>query len=216
MSAIDYFINVHVGTFCNRFPIYWLNETGVANDLTDNVLDDWAIGVNTLSVGGGSGEHPALLIDCDVAVLEVFSLVKERDDWSGISDYLSDMLFERVDRRYLIDLNHWPISSWVEVSNAICLDNPKLGQKYDSYILFILGMFVIHELPDVCIADARVREFARIMRERHYEIEYEAEVPNWCDFVSSPLRCGTYGKNIVNGQCVWGYSLNDWYRNNGG
>lgn len=62
MSAIDTLTHAHVGYFCD-IPIYWVFEEGKLGHLTDHNDDyDKVINQYYLSIGGGSGEHPALII----------------------------------------------------------------------------------------------------------------------------------------------------------
>ena len=67
MSAIDCIDHVHVGYF-NKIPVYWIlsNDTQRNKNTTFECLDtnnETQIDKTFISIGGGGGEHPALIID---------------------------------------------------------------------------------------------------------------------------------------------------------
>jgi hypothetical protein len=223
MSSIDSLEHTHVAKFFG-LPIYWVLEEKPLSYLID-IDDDTTEVINQyyLSIGGGSGEHPALVIKNDAVVYQLIrKLVDLEDVVEGSYDHELISYAERLQeqmitddelynlRHWRIDQNEWPLETFIRVNKQFDDDSEvPLVNK----ISHAIALFIIYEMPlEVCLKDQRIIELAKMIRSNRWENALPGEVVRYMSTVSGLLQCEKMGKVIRNGQVVWGYSLTDWRR----
>jgi len=223
MSSIDTLEHAHVAKFFG-LPIYWVLEEKPLSYLID-IDDDTTEVINQyyLSIGGGSGEHPALVIKNDAVVYQLIrKLVDLEDVDDGSYDHelisYAEQLQEQMItddviyglRNWRIDQNEWPLETFIRVNTQF--DDDSEVSLLDK-LSHAIALFVIYEMPlEVCLKDQRIIEFAKMIRSNKWEKALPSEIVKYMSAVSGLLEYEKMGKVIRNGQVVWGYSLNDWRR----
>jgi hypothetical protein len=221
MSSIDTFEHAHVAKFFG-LPIYWVLEEKPLSYLID-IDDDTTEVINQyyLSIGGGSGEHPALVIKNDAVVYQLIrKLVDLEDVDDGSYDHelisYAEQLQEQMItddelynlRHWRIDQNEWPLETFIRVNKQFDDDSEvTLVNK----ISHAIALFIIYEMPiEVCLKDQRIIELAKMIRSNKWEKALPSEIVKYMSAVSGLMEYEKMGKVVRNGQIVWGYSLNDW------
>jgi hypothetical protein len=223
MSSIDTLEHAHVAKFFG-LPIYWVLEEKPLSYLID-IDDDTTEVINQyyLSIGGGSGEHPALIIKNDAVVYQLIrKLVDIEDVVDGSYDHelisyterLQEQMITDVElynlRYWRIDQNEWPLETFIRVNKQF---DDELEVPLVDKISHAIALFIIYEMPlEVCLKDKRIIELAKMIRSNRWENALPGEVVRYMSTVSGLLQCEKMGKVIRNGQVVWGYSLTDWRR----
>lgn len=223
MSSIDSLEHAHVAKFFG-LPIYWVLEEKPLSYLID-IDDDTTEVINQyyLSIGGGSGEHPALIIKNDAVVYQLIrKLVNLEDVVDGSYDHelisYAEQLQEQMItddelynlRHWRIDQNEWPLETFIRVNKQF---DDELEVPLVDKISHAIALFIIYEMPlEVCLKVKRIVEFAKMIRSNRWENALPGEVVRYMSTVSGLLQCEKMGKVIRNGQVVWGYSLTDWRR----
>ncbi len=227
MSAIDSLTHAHVGKFFN-LPIYWVFEEGKLGSLTD-WDEDYKKTINKyyLSIGGGSGEHPALIINNDAVILNLLGeMVDVNTVLPGGYDFRTIAIAKQIEDRYFesednyikdiyawnLDQNQWPLETFVKFSEKFGnKDSISLADK----IQHAIALFIIYEMPiEYCLKDSQLIEVAKMIRSNQWEKLFNENVLSCFDAISGILECQKAGKIIRDGKVVWGYSLNDWRRDN--
>ena len=140
MSHIDSFKHELVG-FLGYLPVYHPLE---------KIDGDFKCDTNQLLLGGGSGEHPALVIEnltSSVAYFldEVIENKKELQNWEEIiSPYLD------YDLTKLLTFYKWDIerfSSFHNMSKSNSLPNPSNGGHIERWLILGIGEFVFFSMP---------------------------------------------------------------------
>ena len=223
MSSIDSLEHAHVAKFFG-LPIYWVLEEKPLSYLID-IDEDTTEVINQyyLSIGGGSGEHPALIIKNDAVVYQLIrKLVDLEEVVDGSYDHelisyaeqLQEQMITDDELYYLrywrIDQNEWPLETFIRVNKQFD-DNSEVPLV--DKISHAIALFIIYEMPlEVCLNDKRIVELAKMIRSNRWENALPGEVVRYMSTVSGLLQCEKMGKVIRNGQVVWGYSLTDWRR----
>jgi hypothetical protein len=223
MSSIDTLEHAHVAKFFG-LPIYWVLEEKPLSYLID-IDDDTTEVINQyyLSIGGGSGEHPALVIKNDAVVYQLIrKLVDLEDVVEGSYDhelisYAEQLQFQMISddelynlRHWSIDQNEWPLETFIRVNKQF---DDELEVPLVDKISHAIALFIIYEMPlEVCLKDQRIIELAKMIRSNRWENALPGEVVRYMSTVCGLLQCEKMGKVIRNGQVVWGYSLTDWRR----
>jgi hypothetical protein len=223
MSSIDSLEHTHVAKFFG-LPIYWVLEEKPLSYLID-IDDDTTEVINQyyLSIGGGSGEHPALVIKNDAVVYQLIrKLVDLEDVDDGSYDHelisYAEQLQEQMItddelynlRYWRIDQNEWPLETFIWVNKQF--DDDSEVSLLDK-ISHAMALFIIYEMPlEACLKDQRIIELAKMIRSNEWEKALPQEIVKYLSAVSGLLEYEKMGKVIRNGQVVWGYSLNDWRR----
>ena len=223
MSSIDSLEHAHVAKFFG-LPIYWVLEEKPLSYLID-IDDDTTEVINQyyLSIGGGSGEHPALVIKNDAVV---YQLIRKLVDIEDVDDdsydhqlisYAEQLQFQMIAddelynlRYWRIDQNEWPLETFIRVNKQF--DDDSEVSLLDK-ISHAMALFIIYEMPlEACLKDQRIIELAKMIRSNKWEKALPQEIVKYLSAVSGLLEYEKMGKVIRNGQVVWGYSLNDWRR----
>jgi hypothetical protein len=221
MSSIDTLEHAHVAKFFG-LPIYWVLEEKPLSYLID-IDDDTTEVINQyyLSIGGGSGEHPALIIKNDAVV---YQLIRELVDLEDVDDgsydhqlisYAEQLQEQMITddviyglRNWRIDQNEWPLETFIRVNKQF--DDDSEFPLVDK-ISHAIALFIIYEMPlEACLKDQRIIELAKMIRSNEWEKALPQEIVKYLSAVSGLLEYEKMGKVIRNGQVVWGYSLNDW------
>jgi hypothetical protein len=223
MSSIDSLEHAHVAKFFG-LPIYWVLEEKPLSYLID-IDDDTTEVINQyyLSIGGGSGEHPALVIKNDAVV---YQLIRKLVDIEDVDDdsydhqlisYAEQLQFQMIAddelynlRYWRIDQNEWPLETFIRVNTQF--DDDSKVSLVDK-ISHAIALFIIYEMPlEACLKDQRIIELAKMIRSNKWEKALPQEIVKYLSAVSGLMEYEKMGKVIRNGQVVWGYSLNDWRR----
>jgi hypothetical protein len=223
MSSIDSLEHAHVAKFFG-LPIYWVLEEKPLSYLID-IDDDTTEVINQyyLSIGGGSGEHPALVIKNDAVV---YQLIRKLVDIEDVDDdsydhqlisYAEQLQKQMITddviyglRNWRIDQNEWPLETFIRVNTQF--DDDSKVSLVDK-ISHAIALFIIYEMPlEACLKDQRIIELAKMIRSNKWEKALPQEIVKYLSAVSGLLEYEKMGKVIRNGQVVWGYSLNDWRR----
>jgi hypothetical protein len=223
MSSIDSLEHTHVAKFFG-LPIYWVLEEKPLSYLID-IDDDTTEVINQyyLSIGGGSGEHPALVIKNDAVV---YQLIRKLVDLEDVDDgsydhelisYAEQLQFQMIAddelynlRYWRIDQNEWPLETFIRVNTQF--DDDSKVSLVDK-ISHAIALFIIYEMPlEACLKDQRIIELAKMIRSNEWEKALPQEIVKYLSAVSGLLEYEKMGKVVRNGQIVWGYSLNDWRR----
>lgn len=223
MSSIDSLEHAHVAKFFG-LPIYWVLEEKPLSYLID-IDEDTTEVINQyyLSIGGGSGEHPALIIKNDAVVYQLIrKLVDLEDVVDGSYDHQLISYAEHLQeqmitddviyglRNWRIDQNEWPLETFIRVNKQF---DDELEVTLVDKISHAIALFIIYEMPlEVCLKDQRIIELAKMIRSNNWEKALPQEIVKYLSAVSGLMECEKMGKVIRNGQIVWGYSLNDWRR----
>ena len=221
MSSIDSLEHAHVAKFFG-LPIYWVLEEKPLSYLID-IDDDTTEVINQyyLSIGGGSGEHPALVIKNDAVVYQLIRKLVDLEDVDDSSfdhqliSYAEQLQEQMITddviyglRNWRIDQNEWPLETFIRVNKQF--DDDSKVSLLDK-ISHAMALFIIYEMPlEACLKDQRIIELAKMIRSNKWEKALPQEIVKYLSAVSGLMEYEKMGKVIRNGQVVWGYSLNDW------
>lgn len=236
MSAIDRFKNVHVGQF-HGIAVYWLDEIVDKNHLLENYdpkefvpVDEFMgrveketidpIGKGHLLIGGGSGEHPVLIINNDAAVLKVLQDLEDFKDSSSSTEQINyvdkveailDDMFYSNDKLWYwkFDANQWNIEDFVasyeELNKYDVLDSRCL---YNDTVLKIIGVFILRYLPlDVCLTNEKIKKLAKEYKEEYYDQDLLAK---YFEVIKVPTQEEQCGNQAIKGCPGFHYSLEEW------
>lgn len=223
MSNIDNFNHVHVGSF-QDIPIYLLPQSESKYELLETDLNlkasDEAIDTTNLLIGGGSGEHPVLIINNDAAVLEVLCslkfesfVAKEEELLDEITDFLLSEEGQRLNCLG-VDQNQWFIEEWVKVHDAF----KKSGLLTDQYttqetLLENMGLFILLNLPlDKCLKNEKLKKLAKNFQTSMYDQFRLQQALEMTKPVQADQEC--FGTKFMNKSKVYTYSLEEWLSDN--
>ena len=239
MSAIDTFTHAHVANFFH-LPVYWVFEEGEMSHLTDNANDDGIMMDKFhLSIGGGSGEHPALIINNDAVLFRFLSNIADIEQLvdnpteEDIFDYKMVQLAQEIDDKFhdkannyknpneeitqwRIDQNQWPLETFVRIAKEFRQTSDKKKERLEKCISDAVALFIIYEMPlEHCIQDKQLIEFANMFKSNRWQNAFNyQEIRDMFDGFTGLLNCQKSGKIIRDNKAVWGYSLNDWLKDN--
>ncbi len=244
MSAIDCLTHVHVANFYG-IPVYWLQlqdarwpATIDTSDITDQETGV-PISPNILCIGGGSGEHPALVIEMDKNCRWTLKqIIKSEDELTEKENKRDIELVTKVSNLkrgscwYDLDLNQWPLDTWVKIGQHIKThpDYEKVKPQNNSVeklIKLSIAFFVLTKLPYKFILnhDPELVSIIDLMFKCDFQdcdhcsseiySTHDFETMAICD-ISSPFPYNTSGsrKNPETGKIKWGFSLWQWYELN--
>jgi hypothetical protein len=140
MSAIDCHKHIFHGCVFD-IPIYRLLEEVPTGDLIDTPFLFETMDINDISIGGGPGEHSALLIDHQTAVKAVVECYRES------AENPKDFEFFKVRETIHEELNtsQWPLLTWCKVCPKIdeFIDIKTRNISYEEALYLIVGYFYI-------------------------------------------------------------------------
>lgn len=192
MSAIDCVDHVHVATFCNYASVYWPIEEHEQSDITDLEQDKGkVINKNTIIIGGGSSEHPALVLDIDYILCYTLR-------WDDTEVYKVPFTDNGV------SFNAWNFSVCQNMFNE--LSKRYYDGSFEETIIRSAAHLVLSELPlEECISNPIILKYALEVRaNKGYDHNY---ISNFDGILNSEK----YGRIMKNGELQWGYSLADYY-----
>ena len=140
MSHIDSFKHEIVGHL-GYLPVYHPLE---------EIDGDFVCDTNQLVIGGGSGEHPALVIENLASAVAYFlneeiGEIKELKSWEAIiAPFINYNLSD------LLTFYEWDIarySSFHEMSKSDALPSPSNGNDIERWLVLGIGEFVFFSLP---------------------------------------------------------------------
>ncbi|MEP2446300.1 MAG: hypothetical protein ABJI69_03650 [Balneola sp.] len=142
MSHIDSFKHELVGLL-GYLPVYHPLE---------KIDGDFKCDSSQLLLGGGSGEHPALVIENPTSAVayfltEIIEHEKELEHWEEIiSPYLNYDLTE------LLTFYEWDIerfSSFHKMFKSKSLPNPSNGNDIERWLILGIGEFIFFSMPEL-------------------------------------------------------------------
>ena len=193
MSAIDCVDHVHVATFCNCASVYWPITEHEQSHITDLENDkNKLVSKNTIIIGGGSGEHPALVLDIDYILW--YSLRWDSDNVYKVPFKENGVSFESWDFATRKNLYDTMIKMYMS-------DN-----TFEDNVIYSAAHLVLSELPlEECISNPVILKYALEVRDN------KGYNHNYLSNFSGVLNAEKYGRIIKNGNLQWGYSLKDYY-----
>lgn len=227
MSAIDTLDHAHVGNFFG-IPIYWILQEAELSKITDCPEDDGKI-VNKyyMSVGGGSGEHPALILDNDALVFN-FLIRHIQDELTferHTPDYQLNELIQEIDTKYStendgilhyqLDQNQWPLETFINIHkkmNKIDKSSDSLQKRMKNSF----ALFIINEMPfKDCLKDPELIEIVSFFKEKTWENAFnQSDIEKKYIGIKLLSDKEKSGRIIVNNKVQWGYGLEDWKKDN--
>lgn len=227
MSAIDTVDHVHAANMFGM-PVYWIIEKCTMGSVTDFHDDEnYEMDKNYVSLGGGGGEHPALIMTIDGALLNLLSLI-DIDELMAQDLSKSDMdLLQKIDSFYEktmdddIDMdnmnkNHWPAMAFVNMYLKMekVYVNEMKDKSLEKKMNCALAMFVLNYMPlEHCIEDNDLRHIAQKLLISDISFLNEDLMRSMEMFeVATKGNCA--GKIIENGKVRWGYCLEDFRSDN--
>lgn len=233
MSAIDTFSYAHVANFC-KIPVYWVLEERKLSYLTDKEEDDnKVINKHYLSIGGGSGEHPALILNNDAILWHFLNNIVDIDNivepdieasTSEHVDYKICKLVEEINEKYFldeekakwtIDQNQWPLETFIRADKML-KEESNSHDNLKNKIIDAVALFIINEMPvEHCLQDPKLIEFASLIKSQEWsDIFGDENIYKKFIGFTGVLKCQTSGQVFVNKEVIQSYSLNDWKRDN--
>ena len=142
MSHIDSFKHELVG-YLGVIPVYHPLE---------DIDGDFACTINQLVIGGGSGEHPALVIENLVHAVALFLKeeipdIKKLRPWESIiAPYLNKTSSELLTYYDWTEETH---ENFSEMSRSETLQYQRMRHEIDDWIILGIGEFVFFALPQL-------------------------------------------------------------------
>ncbi|TBW25631.1 hypothetical protein [Gramella sp. KN1008] len=142
MSHIDSFNHELVGIL-GGLPVYHPLE---------KIDGDFICDTNQLVLGGGSGEHPAVVIENPTSTVayflsEILNENKELKSWKEIIKP-----FINYDFKDLLTFYDWEIetySSFYKMSKSNSLLNPSNGENIEEWLILGFGEFIFYSMPEL-------------------------------------------------------------------
>lgn len=193
MSAIDCVDHVHVATFCNIASVYWPIAEQKQSHITDLEQDkDKLVNKKNIIIGGGSGEHPALVLDIDYILW--YTLRWDSQDVYKVPFPENGVSFE----------------SWDFVTRKNLYDSMIKGymsdDTFEENVIYATAHLVLSELPlEECVSNPVILKYVLEVHEK------KGHDHNYLSNFSGILNAQKYGRIIKNGELQWGYSLRDYY-----
>ncbi len=219
MSAIDTVNHVHVANFYG-LPVYWILDEIKKGELTDFADETETLNSQFLSIGGGSGEHPALIIDIENILLHLFKQINHLDkpDLDASSDEMEDYqayqtIFELIERNYnkinyQLDQNQWPLETFFKIYEKMSPYQKNHGCLQS--MMNSIASFCLHELPlQKCISSPEILVCAEIIKSKSWSKLFDEDILSLSGF-EGILSCQKNGRTIKDNKVVWGYSMEDW------
>lgn len=206
MSAIDSLINVHIGNMeispSYHIPLYWVQEE------ENNI--DYSINPQDICIGGGSGEHPMLLIKnaCFLPLyLSALYLFKKYNiDDNESEEYINKISKEfnnefSLDYTDFLNINDWDLSTWYKVMNSSKINTEEI--TFEVELLTSLSFFLIENMPKDFFDEKSLDIYFK------YQRDIEFTFQNFISFKTCKTEKST-GKNLIKGNVKWGYSLDEY------
>lgn len=162
MSAIDCIDHVHVGYF-NKIPVYWIlsKDTQRNKNTTFECLDtnnETQIDKTFIAIGGGGGEHPALIIDLVPMMHRFLGNMKYQRALNGTETNKDKLIIEKWNQvwgdrsdgihYWTLDLNDWPLETWFDFKQFFNSKLPEtFPKKVETNIYNTIGFLVLRVLP---------------------------------------------------------------------
>lgn len=237
MSDIDAVQNVHVAKFKGNINMYWPMEN-VSMDKVVRNAGSKTLTPEHILLGGGAGEHSALVIYSDAVVLQTLiydSLFNTPESWDGhapdvvaffkkneklhnkYSYGIENPLFDAIRGSWSMDTNQWPLQSWVSFIDSLDKDDLLSEDTPERVMIDMLGVFILEQMPLVCLMDNDIREMAELYRKNKESLRpymKQGYIDKLLGYFTEPKQgemCGTIHEN---GETRWGYNLSDWKKDN--
>jgi hypothetical protein len=192
MSFIDIYGHEYVASFAG-YPVYHPLEP---------IKGEFEAGPDTLLLGGGSGEHPALIVRNleYVAALYIDELLEEACDPGSPDDFIerSKILSEPCTPYECLEFAHWNVEDYARFFERCCA--PTLDYPYDKaeyhylerWLALNFGKLLCHSLPDLVPALESDLKEAWDFSEKY--------ASNLSNFVCNPPGLPTPGGRRIHGR----------------
>lgn len=237
MSDIDAVQNVHVAKFKGNINVYWPMEN-VSMDKVVRNTEGKTLTPEHILLGGGAGEHPALVIYSDAVVLQtliydslfydlkssdghnpdVVAFFKKNEKLHDKYSYgIENPLFDAIRGGWSMNTNQWPLLSWASFIDDLDKDDLLSEDTPERVMIDMLGVFILEQMPLVCLVDNDIREMAELYRKNkallrpYMKQEYIDKLLSYFTEPEQNEMCGTIHKN---GETSWGYTLSQWKKDN--
>lgn len=225
MSAIDTINHAHVGNFFN-IPIYWFLEEVKLSQLVGQD-DTKKVNQFFMSVGGGSGEHNALILNNEAILVKFLNNIKDeikteefnktdRQIFELTAKIQDDYVTNHADiYQFNLDQNQWPLETFIGVNegfNKLYHSDESLQVKLQN----AFALFIIYELPlKYCLKNPQLVEVATLIRTDKWKSIFEDKdiLEKYVGF-EKVINKDKAGKITKENKTVWGYSLDDWKEDN--
>ncbi|MCM8570998.1 hypothetical protein NE848_16490 [Gramella jeungdoensis] len=142
MSHIDSFDHELVGIL-GGLPVYHPLE---------KIEGDFICDKNQLVLGGGSGEHPAVVIENPTGIVAYFlnEILNEIEELKSWKEIIEPYLIYDLDE--LLTFYDWDIetySSFYKRSKAKSLLNPSNGNNIEEWLILGFGEFIFYSMPEL-------------------------------------------------------------------
>lgn len=187
-------------------------------------------------IGGGGGEHPALMIDLNYCVGRLIRLynmysseqIPDSKEMEAIYDRFKNYEMREGGLKYShiydyeVDMNTWGYESFARVDKWIDQRFKMIyGEDYNSHhqdnlalkIYLSVGLMALSEFPDIGLF-CEDKELASIFRDfDNYQKSNPPidEVKQYADMCSGLLNSQRAGSVQIAGKSVCGISLSSWY-----
>jgi hypothetical protein len=149
MSFIDVFGHEYVASFA-RLPVYHPLQ---------RITGEFEAGPDTLLLGGGSGEHPALIVrHLDHVAGYYVAEMLERVDAEHLADQ-SEILDNPVSPFECLEFTHWGVADYAvffEACKSAAMPhepfNPKEHGGFESWLVKQFGALIFRSMPDLAPA----------------------------------------------------------------
>lgn len=229
MSAIDCLDHVHAANFLGM-PVYWIIEERAMSTITDFQSDDNRIvNKNFISLGGGSGEHAALIINIDGALFNLLSVIDTEGLISSGLSVSDEKLANQIDNYYELkcddermmsleyfDNNHWPAMAFVRMYEGIknFYSSDMKQEELERQINCAVAMLIISSFPlNHCVVDTELREIVQKLplTEKSF---FSEDLEKTMGMFEIMEKGKSAGRIMRNGTVSWGYSLEDFKQDN--
>lgn len=152
MSYIDLFKHNLLGHFL-LLPIYL--------PLENSNGEEFSFTTENLVIGGGSGEHPAIVIhnlDKVVAMYLLHCLITLEENGQEIPQEIYDQLYDLAnDKRKVLEFCNWSIDTYrnfAEMVDKYALNPAQCSIfdgaiNYEDYLASAIGEFLYHSIPEI-------------------------------------------------------------------
>lgn len=237
MSDIDSIQNVHVANFKGDIAMYWPMENAPMEKVVRNAGNKTLTPEHIL-IGGGAGEHPALVIYNDAAVLQALiydSFVEEPESLEGLHPNVVDFfkqknivhdkysydiqnpLFDAIRGNWRIDTNQWQLKTWFYFVEQLDKDSLLYEDQPERVMIDMLAAFIIEKMPIESLIDKDIRELVILYHKNKAVLKpytKQAYIDKLLTYFEEPVEGETGGKKYEDGKNRWSYTLKDWLKDN--
>lgn len=229
MSDIDAIQNVHVADLKINISVYWPLENVRMNKIVRNT-EGKMLTPEHLLVGGGAGEHPALVIYSDAVVLQALiynSFFDEPESFEGhdpdvveffkqnerLHDKYSYDIFDAIRGSWSMNTNNWPLLTWGYFVEELKKDNLLLEDNPERVMMDMFAAFIINKMPVECLMDKDIRDMVVLYHKNKVSLKSYIKqdyIDKLLAYFTDPQKDEMCGMIHKDGKTCWGYNLSQW------